>query len=587
MASIPLSVTSPQIQGPLTTLGQVLQTRDLAGRIQQQQAQTADIQAQADQRNRDLADQNTLQEAMRDPDTHARMMTGDFSDVTGKIQPKTLFGVQKAQQDYLAQKLTNTKAQNEDRLEAYGEINNALKGLSTLRKPDGTLDLDRINQGLQATVSNLQKAGVFQRAGIDSSQYVGRTFTDPNQFYAAAAGTNGEMAITQQALDTQKSQAETAAQQATATSKNVDGGAQRQQDASLLATAANHSEAARQAVFNSLPPERQAPFQGLTKPEDILKIGQTPEQITQATQKGQELAETANRDRNLAANQRGELDVKRAELGVQQYNAGVGPDGKPIQYTDPQTGQTQGVSPIAQAIANYKLPPAAARSYSANRGLMNQVLAANPDFDIANYETRQNVAKDFANDKPNSAGGQVLALNTLVHHAQLYQDVANSLKNGTFTPGNAVYNSVAQAFGSSPPTNANLVAQFLAGETAKAAGGSQAEGEVTRILGSLSKNASPQQISDTGKTILQIAAGRMTPLQEKVDQSNLGNVVKIVGPDAADILQKNGYDPKTFKQAATPASLSASHKVGDTVIYNGAQHTITEIKPNGRLVLSQ
>lgn len=362
------------------------------------------------------------------------------------------------------------------------------------------------------------------------------------------------------------------------------------QAAGKLARAGNLADYT--AGWNALPDDQKAVLPNpstLTKfgPNEsfqVLKAGTTAEQQVTDTRKQQELAQGAQRVGIEAQNSA----VNRAHLGVAMYNAGLDENGKPKQYVGAD-GQPKNIDPIAGAIANYKLAPAAARSYSANRGLMEQVLAANPDFDIAKYETRQAVAKGFADDKPNSSGGQVLALNTLVHHADLYQEVAKALNNGSFVPGNAVYNSVAQAFGKAPPTNANLVAQFLAGETAKAAGGTQAEGEINRILGSLSKNASPEGIKGAGDTILQIAAGRMVPLKEKADAADLtkNGVVNVLGPDAKAILTKNGYDPNTLKQAGSGGSAASGYKVGDSVTYNGAPHKIKEIKPNGKLVLEQ
>ena len=81
----------------MQTLGGIMQMRDMASQMALRNAQTqaaqqqaANVQAEAQQRNRDLADQNTLQEAMKDPGAYAKLMTGDVGPSNGKVQPKTL-----------------------------------------------------------------------------------------------------------------------------------------------------------------------------------------------------------------------------------------------------------------------------------------------------------------------------------------------------------------------------------------------------------------------------------------------------------------------------------------------------------------
>ena len=180
--------------------------------------------------------------------------------------------------------------------------------------------------------------------------------------------------------------------------------------------------------------------------------------------------------------------------------------------------------------------------------LMDALYQYDPEYTPLLAQQRKETLKEFTNTTVQHAGGQLLALNTLVHHAELYRQVAESLKNGTWRPGNAIYNRVAQIFGAAPPVEADLVARFLAGETGKVAtGGVPGEGEVNGILASLKSDSSPEQIDRVGSTIMQIAAGRMVPLQERRDKAKLQNFVDILGPDAREILQRRGYDPATMK----------------------------------------
>lgn len=216
----------------------------------------------------------------------------------------------------------------------------------------------------------------------------------------------------------------------------------------------------------------------------------------------------------------------------------------------------------AEAIANGDYSPTTVRStLRKNPGLLSDIKKIDPEFDEADLEKRYSTLKEFTSSSNTKAGGQVLALNTLIHHADLYLKTAEALKNGSFKPGNAIYNEVASAFGSAPPQNTALVAQFLAGETGKVAtGGVPAEGEVKRVLSGLSTSSSPKQIQDAADTLLGIAAGRMLPLKEKRDDARLQKRVQIVGPDAKDILTRHGYDPETMKKMSQQGG-GATHRI--------------------------
>jgi hypothetical protein len=231
----------------------------------------------------------------------------------------------------------------------------------------------------------------------------------------------------------------------------------------------------------------------------------------------------------------GRLSVEQEKLKLQKEQFGFDTNG--------------GVSSTAKAIVNGDLDPQTVRSMlRRNPGLVEQAKRLDPTWDEANIDSRYETLKEFTNTSVGKAGGQSIALNTLIHHADLYQRVGEALKNGSFRPGNALYNEVSTLFGGPAPTNTALVARFLAGETGKVAtGGVPAEGEINGILQKLSTDNSPDQLVNAGKTILQIAAGRATPLMERVHQNKLDNQIHVIGPDAKEILQRRGFDPETMK----------------------------------------
>jgi len=211
------------------------------------------------------------------------------------------------------------------------------------------------------------------------------------------------------------------------------------------------------------------------------------------------------------------------------------------------------------ATGNEGAPSGRAASQGAGLQIMNALYQYDPEFTPLLAQQRRDILKEFTNTGMTHAGGQRLALNTLIHHADLYLDAAAALKNGTFKPGNEIYNKVATMFGAAPPTNAALLAQFFAGETGKVAtGGVPAEGEIKKILENMSTAGSPAAMEGAGKTLIGIAAGRMVPLKELRDKAGLGKFVDILGPDAQEILQRRGFDPETMKPLAAAKATSGS-----------------------------
>jgi len=218
------------------------------------------------------------------------------------------------------------------------------------------------------------------------------------------------------------------------------------------------------------------------------------------------------------------------------------------------------------ALGNEKLPTGQAANRGVGAQLANAVYQYDPEYTPLLGDMRHGTLSEFNNSSNSKAGGQVLALNTLVHHADLYLQAADALKNGSFKPGNAAYNSIATMMGSAPPNNAALIARFLAGETGKVAtGGVPAEGEINGILRSLGTDASPDQIHGAGQSLLAIAAGRMIPLNEKLKNAKLEKFHQVLGPDAKDILTRRGYDPNTLQPAAGNYVRTAKGQNGHTI----------------------
>lgn len=288
--------------------------------------------------------------------------------------------------------------------------------------------------------------------------------------------------------------------------------------------------------------------------------GKAPIQPYQAAQLGNSAAQldlSKQRESREAKQGAAQLGISREKLAMEKERNGFDMSG--------------GVSEAAQMAVDGRMSPQTLRMIlRKNPGFISQIRQVDPNFDEVNIENRYQTLKEFTNTQANHAGGQLLALNTLVHHADLYMEAAQALKNGTFRPGNEIYNKVATAFGAAPPVQADLVARFFASETGKVAtGGVPAEGEINGLLKSLNNNSSPEQMFKVGQTMLQLAAGRATPLSERLKEAHLQDVKKVFGPDAQAILQRRGLDPNTMK----PVQAAAAPKKGDKRTYQGHEYT--------------
>lgn len=521
-ASIPLQAQPPQ--NPLEQYGRVLALQNALGQQQQQQQQIKSGQIDLQQKQQDQQDQQIFRQGLE-------QTNGDWektiSLVTGKVSPKFTMALENQLLDHKTklESYDKTKLENNAKKDEY-----VANGLNTITNADPQ----------QQPTLYAQFRDSALRDGMAKPTDIPEQF-DPN------------WVLLHKALSTPVNQQNNAALTAAARKKTADTG-QEKLDAEKPGLEAKSAQEVRgdlaaklgaattpaeyQKILGAAPFQIAREFDGKT-PEQARQLGMTAEQQAQAAQAKTNADRTAQHDKIIEGVAQGHLSIAEADLRLKQDQAGFDQNG--------------GVSPTAKLAAEGKMDPQTLRAIiRRNPGVIAQIQKIDPNFDEANIDNRYNTLKEFTSTSNGKAGGQALALNTLIHHADLYLQTAQALKNGTFTPGNAVYNAVAQAFGSAPPTNAALVGRFFAGETGKVAtGGVPAEGEINGILKNLGTNASPDQISGAAKTLLQIAAGRATPLMERVDKAKLGNVVQVLGPDAKQILQRNGFDPNTMKATAS------------------------------------
>lgn len=502
-ASIPLSIRPVETQSPLQTLGalQNIKSAQIENALRQQQMQTnaaeqQKVQAEADQKHRDLADQNLAQEWLKDPKNATALAQWDGTSpfpLAGKVQLKTQESMQKWLNEQQRNQLTLTKEQRADNETKHGYIGQTMNGLAYNETGEKRTDSE-IAALAPAAFAQLVADGHLKPENVPSVS----NWDDINAFAVKNRFVEG--------LNSYATKAQEGVQKV------------------KTAKAAQTLDEAHAADFNQQVATAKA---NLPKIQADAKIAQLDADFKAAH--GGRSAEDIAKDTETARHNRSEEATAAGRLKIEQQRFGY---------------DSSGVSPAAQMAADGRMDPVTLRSQlRSNPGLMGQILRVDPKFDEGNIDNRYNTLKEFTSTSNTKAGGQALALNTLIHHADLYMQTAEALKNGTFVPGNKIYNAVVSAFGSAPPQNAALVARFFAGETGKVAtGGVPAEGEINGILKNLGTSASPEQIAGAGKTLLQIAAGRATPLMERAKQAKIDNVVQVLGTDAKEILARRGFN---------------------------------------------
>ena len=207
--NIALSVKTPEPASPLTTIGGLMQVRDMGSQIalrnaqtQQSQQQAQDIAMQSQQRARDLQSYNTVRDLLRDPDVQKQVTGGDFSPIfNAGVTPgvadsviKNLQGMQTT-----AQSLAKGKA------EFYASGRAALAaGLEGLHPTDDAAAAEQYNQ-FRTTLA-AEHPELAQRLPTLAP---GQNFRDQIKDLAASNGVARMILENQAALESK--QAETAA----------------------------------------------------------------------------------------------------------------------------------------------------------------------------------------------------------------------------------------------------------------------------------------------------------------------------------------------------------------------------------------
>jgi hypothetical protein len=576
--NISLSYQPPQIQNPLATMAQVQQLQN--ARLQQQ---TGQLELQQQQRT--LAGQQALDDAMR-------------SAVTMSPEGTPIFNRQ-AVSDSLSQggfghlvpgvlkSLTDTETAYADLAKKKADVAKVHQDLA-----EGTRDASGL---LGVTV---QKAGNTPGAAMGAIAYAKAHGLDPSvaddlaQRITANPTTDTVKQLTDNLIaQSPKAQAILKGQQeaaaATETAETRRRAEDRQQQefaikapgeqataefAQVRNLAPQLSGAVRSGTyaqaFQALPPNIQKYYPDpATNPKDldVLRAGMSPAEVQTGAHQTVEEQQGAQR----IAIERQAQEINKQRWGFEQGG---------------------GVSPAAQMIADGKVDPQTARTMLRNNpGLLGQVQTiAGQDFGFDKLDQRYGAIKGLAPGGTGQSHTAILALNTLVHHADLGIDAIDALNHGNFVPGNAAYDAIRNLGGNPAPNDFNIVKNFLSGEAAKVAqGGVPHEAEVKDAASALATKNSPDQLKGALNTLLQIAGGRMKPMIDEGKSAGLtarnswdstSPDFTVLQPDSKAVLTKRGIDPNTMK----PVAQGGAPPVPATMPKNVTNHEYSQSRKQWR-----
>jgi hypothetical protein len=540
--SIPLQVQTPAPVNPLQTLSVLAQLRgqqtEMALRnaqLAQANAQTQDLQAQADQRNRDLTDNNTIQQALQDPVKAKKLLTGDTSPITGLVTPQSEQKFKIAQQGIEEKRQTLDTTALTNRSTAATQAGQTLAGLQQIAETQG---IDAANSAYPGALNGLRSAGVLKNLGVDEGQLPNQ-FDDVDHIARLAASIGADGALTDKILGNRKTQQEINTSKATA-DKDSAQALQFKADADkLTADAAN----ARATL-----PKNQADAQIAQMEADFRSKhgGRSPADVTAA----------------------GELGVKQGELGLKNkqfdatYGSGLNEFGQPLSPDALKAAALQ--DPTAVAIARYELaPPPATLRNGVENPVYRKVMAINPQFSATEFPTRNKVQQDFS--ASGTSGKAITSADTALAHLDSISKAGAALNNGDIQQLNRLANFVGAQVGQTPKQTYDTIVSMVAPEISKAViGDSGGEGERTAMKLNFGSNLSPDQREQSIGAAAGLLAARVSK-QAHAYESSMGI-------------------PLDLEKRLSPGSLAVMNRYGGTATaHGGAAGKITVKAGDGSL----
>lgn len=511
MGSIPLAALNirppEQQQSPLQTLAALQQIRMMPGQLQAQQQQIQAGQQENQIRAQQIADQKAVTQAYqqwdgKNPDDLGPLVTKNGGSGNARIGVQKAYLALKEQYSTIAKNDAETGSKNLDTLK--GKYDLALGALKTM---DDVPD-DQLGAHLAQTVQGLQQNGTLDpqhaQQGLALAQGLQNGQVSPQDARKALAIYEKTFQSNSQQIDQAAKQAEAAKNAAEAKKTNLET-QQLQQYGGLTSAAADAKYrflAQKQALGQQISPEDSAYMRGYEKQKEIV-----PKFNFNLQAGGVGGSATAPTDAN----------------------------GQPLQ--GPELYKTfGGKAGIVQAIVEGRQSPPASFALKSPywQDVMQKVYQVDPQWN----EQRAQLRKAFTTGKD---AQNIRSLNTAAVHLDSFSEAAKALQNGTFTPGNALYNSVSKMLGAPAPTTFEGLRSAVAGEMANALKGNATDPEIASIKNTIMSQNSPAQLAQWVDSNLHIIGQKLNTYKEAYEQQNPGDTVySPVLPSASAVFQKHG-----------------------------------------------
>lgn len=166
--------------------------------------------------------------------------------------------------------------------------------------------------------------------------------------------------------------------------------------------------------------------------------------------------------------------------------------------------------------------------------MLQHVAHFDPQFDAINYNSRAATRRDFVAGK---SAQNIRALNTAIGHLGQLNEQIQGTANSTFTPYNALSNTVSDMFGATGPALFNQTAGALASELTQVFRGSGgAVSDIQRELEHLTPSGSLAQKQATVRNIAGLLKSRLDSLSDQYQQGvgTTGDPIQMLNPHAKD-----------------------------------------------------
>jgi len=220
--------------------------------------------------------------------------------------------------------------------------------------------------------------------------------------------------------------------------------------------------------------------------------------------------------------------------------------------------------PMVQGIVDgrQKLPSGMALKTPYWQNILQSVYAVDPQWS----EQRAQIRSAFTTGKD---GTNIGSLNTATVHLADYLEAAKAMKNGTFTPGNELYNKISSIMGRPAPTDLATFSNIVSGEMANALKGTATDIEIHNIKQTMQNSSSPDQFLANGVASLKAMYQKLNTYSERYKQQIPNDTWSPVLPSARSVFQQYDIGGHEQNMLQTPSAPKLGTVEGGYVFLGG------------------